>query len=273
MGTDHALLNAVEAKQVAFVLRCYQWEWPSVSLGRFQNCRRTLKQSYTLSDVEALTIVRRFTGGRGILHGDDLTVSICSSFRLLSKSTLKEGYVGGRDIYAYFLPWFRSAFAALNTPVVSGEASRITQADPRGDCFDIISQADLVDAGTGVKRVGAAIHVSRCGFLLQASIPLGSPEKEQQREQLRRSIFSGASERRYAQTISADELVAALLATWTGFANSTEALPAKLACAADNLTEGIANSADTLRRNLYADPEWTARGQIPPGLIDSRGRL
>lgn len=73
MGVDEALLEAVLAGTSPPVLRLYAWAPPCLSLGRHQ----------AFDEVEETTlarngwmVVRRPTGGRAILHTDELTYAV-----------------------------------------------------------------------------------------------------------------------------------------------------------------------------------------------------
>ena len=73
MAVDEAILRMVAAGQVPPTLRFYAWEPACLSLGR--------AQPLADADLEALQaagfdLVRRPTGGRGILHADELTYSV-----------------------------------------------------------------------------------------------------------------------------------------------------------------------------------------------------
>lgn len=73
MALDEALLQTVAEKQSLPTLRLYGWEPGTLSLG--------YAQPYSDVDEERLTaekwgLVRRPTGGRGILHIDELTYSV-----------------------------------------------------------------------------------------------------------------------------------------------------------------------------------------------------
>ena len=74
MQMDSMLLEAVAAGRSAPVLRFYKWAPPAISLGRNQSLERELD----LEKVNAakLDVVTRVTGGRAVLHWDELTYSI-----------------------------------------------------------------------------------------------------------------------------------------------------------------------------------------------------
>jgi len=100
MALDRALQLSREAGQSPPTLRLYRWLRPTITLGRFQK----------LTDVDVafcasrgIDVVRRFTGGRGVLHDDEVTYAIvagigdgiprgvAASYRLLC-SGLAEAY-------------------------------------------------------------------------------------------------------------------------------------------------------------------------------------
>ena len=100
MALDRALQLARQAGDVPPTLRLYRWERPTVTLGRFQSAAGVDRE---LCEREGIDVVRRFTGGRGVLHDDELTYSIvagvddgvprgtAASYRLLC-SALAETY-------------------------------------------------------------------------------------------------------------------------------------------------------------------------------------
>ncbi len=74
MAVDEELLARAQAGETTPTLRLYTWVPPTVSIGRFQKIG-------TAVDVEAcrrrgIDIVRRITGGRAVLHNQELTYSI-----------------------------------------------------------------------------------------------------------------------------------------------------------------------------------------------------
>lgn len=73
MAIDRAIQLARERDAVPPTLRLYWWTRPTVTLGRFQ----TLDGVDAVSCAEyGIDIVRRFTGGRGVLHDEELTYSV-----------------------------------------------------------------------------------------------------------------------------------------------------------------------------------------------------
>src|SRR4030065_446734 len=74
MAVDEAILVAAGSGAVPPTLRLYAWDPPCLSLG--------YAQPYADVDVPRLfergwQVVRRPTGGRAILHTDELTYSVC----------------------------------------------------------------------------------------------------------------------------------------------------------------------------------------------------
>lgn len=73
MAIDEAIMHALSEEKTAPTLRFYRWEPPCLSLG--------YNQHFTDVDIAACerlgyTWVRRPTGGRAILHTDELTYSV-----------------------------------------------------------------------------------------------------------------------------------------------------------------------------------------------------
>jgi lipoate-protein ligase A len=73
MALDRAVLASRRDGVCAATLRLYLWDVPTVTIGRFQPPEQV--------DLEACSrrgfdVVRRPTGGRGVLHDDELTYSV-----------------------------------------------------------------------------------------------------------------------------------------------------------------------------------------------------
>jgi lipoate-protein ligase A len=151
MATDESLLEFAALP----TLRLYQWRRPSLSFGYFGK----------FADVKAeggrCEIVRRWTGGGIVLHGDDLTYAVVTP----------TGHPifahGPAAIYAALHSAIRDALAAegRETELAAAAAPKISD-----DCFANPVCDDVMLFGR--KIAGAAQRRTRRGFLHQGSIQL-----------------------------------------------------------------------------------------------------
>lgn len=75
MALDEALALSVRKGDSPAVLRLYGWERPSITLGRFQKTA-DIDLGYCMR--KGIPVVRRPTGGRAVLHDEELTYSFSS---------------------------------------------------------------------------------------------------------------------------------------------------------------------------------------------------
>jgi len=74
MAEDEKLLDQAVTEAAGPVLRFYTWDPPAVSLGRFQIVETAVRaEACTRLGID---IVRRVTGGRAVLHNQELTYSV-----------------------------------------------------------------------------------------------------------------------------------------------------------------------------------------------------
>ena len=158
MAIDEALLHLHVPGQSQPTLRFYQWSPPGVSLGYCQK-RHTI-------DLPAcrelgLDVVRRITGGRAVLHQDDLTYSVIGDSSQGLPSSLDAAY---RLLCKGLLAGFRQlGFEA--------ELGREKVRTPQGDiCFARAAIGDLVYQGR--KFVGSAQTWHGASLLQHGSIML-----------------------------------------------------------------------------------------------------
>ena len=76
MMRDEELLREAGRAGALPVLRFYAWSPPAVSLGRFQDADRSVNAEGCRR--HGIDVVRRVTGGRAVLHKDELTYSLVS---------------------------------------------------------------------------------------------------------------------------------------------------------------------------------------------------
>jgi lipoate-protein ligase A len=129
------------------------------------------------------------TGGRGILHGDDLTIAVAAPLSALD-------FVSGEAvsvlaIYRRTATLFLRAFAKLGVEAALGSGGRFSHGATMGDCFAATSQADILSTRTGRKLLGAALFRRNDAFLQQISVPLRTPERAEKFQRLTARVFRG----------------------------------------------------------------------------------
>ena len=158
MNIDEAMLDVLAECNFAGIARLYKWEAPALSLGRNQH---TLPDNWQhLVTDYRLHVVSRPTGGRAVLHLNELTIAL--AFR-----TDALGCGGGsrvRCLHKALLPITTMLMEASGTTVATGAA--VGNRDNRFDCFQAITEADVVDTRLNTKAAGAAL-VIRGGLVLQ----------------------------------------------------------------------------------------------------------
>lgn len=253
MAIDQAIMEAVVEERVSPTLRFYAWEPPCLSLGYMQK----------ISDVDhnrlktrGWHLVRRMTGGRAILHTDELTYSVATR--------ANDPIVAGDIVESYR----RLSQALLNGLSSLGAAPQADkQADsPRGEkkpvCFEVPSHYEITVGGK--KLVGSA-QVRKFGAVLQhGSLPLtgditricdalvfadeGQRESARERVRQRAATLEGA----LGRAVSWEHAAAAMV---NGFAQ-TFALALE---PAEMLTPEEQARTQELLQNQYAADTWTAR--------------
>lgn len=160
------MLDAATSGLAPPTLRLYRWSSVAVSVGRFQSIARTVDAE--LCRTLGVPVVRRPTGGRGVLHGGDQTLSIAAR-----RSHLGAGDQGIIATYRALLEGLVHGLRALNVSAAPPPAER--RSEHAGDCFAVRSAADLV-AADGSKLAGAAMRQRAGAVLLQASVVHQKPQ-------------------------------------------------------------------------------------------------
>jgi len=168
MAIDEALLETASRP----VIRFYRWDHPALSFGyfgKFAEVENILSERLPRrTAVETCDIVRRWTGGGIVFHGEDLTYSIVipasdPAFGESSMSVYKKVHLAIQRT----LMWLgqRADLAVEKTP----NTQRPTpDAQLRNACFANPVRADVLLNGR--KIAGAAQRHTRRGFLQQGSI-------------------------------------------------------------------------------------------------------
>lgn len=169
MAVDEALLREFRPGKSPPALRFYTWSRPAVTCGYFQDPARDI-------DLEAcrrsgIDVVRRPTGGRAVLHGQDLAYAVVAA-----------------DIDPFFTKDILGTYRIINGCLARGLAlfgldavicpdRRLPRDEGLGaSCFSSLSQFELLVDGR--KLCGSAQVRAHGVFLQHGSIPLKfDPEK------------------------------------------------------------------------------------------------
>jgi lipoate-protein ligase A len=149
MAADEALLESVAAGAPP-TLRLYRWSPAALSLGRFQPADDVAVDACERLGVE---VVRRPTGGQGLLHGGDLTYAVALP--------RPPGAAGGVDaVYTLLAGGLIAGLARLGV-----EAAIARHDGPAGPvCFAGQQGADL---RVEERKVCGSAQVRRAGAVLQ----------------------------------------------------------------------------------------------------------
>lgn len=193
MALDEALMDWHSEGTIPPVIRFYEWNPATLSVGYFQRVARDINMEAVKE--QRLGFVRRPTGGRAVLHEHELTYSIIVSeeypnmpktvteaYRVLSEGLLKGFQNLGMD--AYF-------------SVPDSEEKQEDLKKPKSAvCFDAPSWYELVVEG---KKIAGSAQTRQKGVILQHGAILldidyekllsvfifkSDEEKEQMREKL-----------------------------------------------------------------------------------------
>jgi lipoate-protein ligase A len=160
MALDALLLDEC-CREGGAVLRFYSWEPPAVSIGRFQEAARGI--DLAACRRRGLSVVRRMTGGRAVIHHREVTYSIASAWGGDFPPT------GVTDLYDRIAEGLLHGLDLLG--VAASKAGRHSSAPTRAsNCFKAPSRCEIVHQGR--KLVGSAQVRSPAGFLQHGSILL-----------------------------------------------------------------------------------------------------
>lgn len=161
MALDEAIAAEVRRGVSPPTLRLYGWDRPSLSLGCFQKTSDINRDYCTEHDIP---VVRRPTGGRAILHGDELTYSFSAK---TDRGVFSHGLL---DSYRKISIAFSIAFQKVGItaePKKEREKGRVLTRSPL--CFQSSSFGEVL---VGSKKLaGSAQKRWHNGLLQQGSIP------------------------------------------------------------------------------------------------------
>ena len=161
MAMDEALLNFVSRGEIDPVIRFYTWNPATLSIGYFQRLQKEI-------DIDKVKekgygLVRRQTGGRGVLHDKELTYSvIVPESHPNIPSTVTEAY---KIISQGLLEGFKNLGFETYFAIPRSKEERDKLKQPRSSvCFDAPSWYELVVEG---RKIAGSAQTRQKGVILQ----------------------------------------------------------------------------------------------------------
>jgi lipoate-protein ligase A len=142
MALDEALLVMHEAGATLPTLRVYGWCQPTLSLGYTQNAQQEV--DLIACHTQGVAVVRRPTGGRAVLHDQEVTYSVVMPL------TLVDGPHTITEHYRRIVMALATALQALGLPVQLARPqvrATPTHAPASPACFAALSRYELSVAG------------------------------------------------------------------------------------------------------------------------------
>jgi lipoyl(octanoyl) transferase len=252
MAVDEAILEHIGRGESIPTLRLYAWDPPCLSLGH--------AQPFSDVDVNRLKqqgweVVRRVTGGRAILHTDELTYSVIAP----SNEPRVEGSI--LESYNRLAQALLLAVKSLEIPVEMKAEKANENVTPNPVCFEVPSTYEITV--NGKKLIGSAQARKKEGVLQHGSLPLIGDltricqalvfENESIREQASQRLLERATTVKSALGVEI---------SWEkakqAFIHAFEA-QLGLSFERGELSESEFNRAEELIREKYDHPAWTER--------------
>lgn len=155
MAVDETIMEAVEQHLSLPCLRLFAWHPPCLSIGYAQ----------TSSDVDLILLssqgwdwVRRPTGGRAILHTDELTYSVIAP---ASDPRLSGGVI---ESYRHLSAALLTALHTLNIPAISLPNKQADNLGVGAVCFEVPSNYEITIWG---KKIIGSAQARRKNVVLQ----------------------------------------------------------------------------------------------------------
>ncbi len=253
MAVDEAILEGVFSGESPSTLRLYAWEPGCLSLGHAQPFSEV---NLIKLQENSWDVVRRPTGGRAILHIDELTYSVLAP---LSEPRVKGG------VLESYLRLSKALLEALNilglNPKSKEDSSNQNTKQPNPVCFEVPSNYEITV--NDKKLIGSAQARRKEGLLQHGALPLYGDLTRI----ITALIFTDAG----AQTRAKERLLAHATTvetelgkriTWAQASNAFQKAFEKTLTIdfhVGQLTEKETLRAEELVQEKYANPSWTER--------------
>ena len=252
MALDESILEQVGRRASLPTLRLYAWDPACLSLGHAQPFADV---DMTRLKERGWEVVRRATGGRAILHTDELTYSVIAPN--------DEPRVAGSVLESYnrLAQALLLGVKNLELSVEMKEGKANGNSIPNPVCFEVPSVYEItVD---GKKLIGSAQARKKEGMLQHGSLPLTGDltricqalvfENETAR--------ADASKRLLARATTVESALGRAISWETAAQAFIHAFEAQLGLSLErgDVTESESRRADELVKEKYIHPSWTER--------------
>jgi lipoyl(octanoyl) transferase len=168
MAVDEVLLDLVSQspRNPLTFIRFYQWKQPTLSIGYSQKARKVV--DFTFCQSQGIQIVRRPTGGKAVLHDQELTYSVVSN---------DPNHFPIHDISGTYQLIAEALSSGLNRmgiqTVLAGSTARDgrsshNHAFPQFACFAVANHHEILWKNR--KLIGSAQRRTQQGFLQHGSV-------------------------------------------------------------------------------------------------------
>ncbi len=256
MAIDEAILYALAEGHGIPTIRFFQWEPACLSLGYNQHWAEV---DLAAIAAQGYTWTRRATGGKAILHTDEITYSLIIP---QSDPRIQGGIVKSYRVLSFGLLRGLEKLGVQAAQAAKEKVAAQRQAAKKGGpvCFDTPSRYEIT--WQGKKLIGSA-QLRRKKIVLQhGTLPLHGnfnriidvlnfSDEERAAQQAMLPNRAATLEKALGKVISFDDTAAALRAGFEEQLNLTlQEMP---------LTEAENNLAKKLRAGQYANDEWLKR--------------
>lgn len=253
MAVDETVLEHAGRAESLPTLRLYAWQPACLSLGYAQPYSDVSQARLTALGWD---VVRRPTGGRAILHVDELTYSVCTA----PQEALMDGTI--LESYNRLARALMAACHIVGLPVEMEQQAQAYGAGHGPVCFEVPSAYEIVLSGK--KLIGSAQARKREGILQHGSLPL--------RGDLTRIVQALAFESESAREMAAFRLLARAttaemyLQRGLGWEMAAQAVVGAfesqlgIRFVRGQLSEAETARAEDLFQKKYTDAAWTGRG-------------
>jgi len=157
MAVDEAIMNGVIKGTSPFTIRFYDWSPPTISCGFNQIASNEVDLNVVANSDYGF--VRRPTGGRLVLHEDEVTYAVIAAIEGKLAGNITESYLASSKALAHGFK-----FLGVDVDLEKGSLSSIHQRQDLNPCFASSSRFELNYQN---KKIVGSAQVRKEGVLLQ----------------------------------------------------------------------------------------------------------